>query len=45
MKSKFVNGHSLHIWESEYERIVVSEGKVTCTRPEGKIAVIEVPKQ
>jgi len=45
MKFKFANGHSVNIWDSEYERIVISEGRITCTRPGGKIAVIEIPKQ
>jgi len=45
MKFKFANGHSVNIWDSEYERIVISEGRITCTRPGGKIAVIEIPRQ
>jgi len=45
MKFKFANGHSVNIWDSEYERIVISEGRITCTRPGGKIAIIEIPKQ
>jgi len=35
----------VNIWDSEYERIVISEGRITCTRPGGKIAVIEIPRQ
>jgi len=45
MKFKFANGHSLNLWESEYDKIVISVGKITCTRPDGKVAVIEVPEQ
>jgi len=35
----------VNIWESEYDRIVVSEDKITCTWLEGNIAVIEVPRE
>jgi len=45
MKFKFANGHSINIWDSEYDRITVSEGKITFVRPGGKAAVIEVPKE
>jgi len=45
MKFNFANGHSLNIWESEYDKIVITEGRITCTRPGDKIAMIEVPKQ
>jgi len=31
----------LNIWEIEYDKIVVSEGRITCIRPGSKIAVIE----
>jgi len=44
MKFNFANGHSLNIWESEYDKIVITEGKITSRRGD-KIAVIEVPKQ
>jgi len=45
MKFKFFNGHSIHLWDSEYNKVVIAGGKITCTRPGGKVAVIEVPKE
>jgi len=45
MKFRFANGHSINIWDTEYDRITVSEGKITFVRPGGKVAVIEVPKE
>jgi len=45
MKFRFANGHSINIWDTEYDRITVSEGKITLVRPGGKVAVIEVPKE
>jgi len=45
MKFKFANGHSINLWDSEYDKITISEGKITCVRPGGKLAVIEVPKE
>lgn len=45
MKFKFANGHSLQFWESEYDKIVISDGKISCIRLNGRIATIEVPNQ
>jgi len=45
MKFRFANGHSINIWDNEYDRITVSEGKITYVRPGGKMVVIEVPKE
>jgi len=45
MKFRFANGHSINIWDTEYDRITVFEGTITCIRPGGKVAVIEVPKE
>jgi len=45
MKFRFANGHSINLWDTEYDRITVSEGKITYVRPGGKVVVIEVPKE
>lgn len=45
MKFKFSNGNSINIWDSEYVKIVLSKGIITCTRPDGKIATIEIPEE
>jgi len=42
MKFRFANSHSINIWDTEYDRITVSEGKITFVRPGGKV---EVPKE